>query len=215
MRSAPPPPVVWIMAALFAALEILFQLADEGILPFPQLRFDTYLQLAFWDLFFEAALAGDPAPPQVWTSPLTSAVVHGSMLHMLMNGVIFLSLGGLLANGLGTLRFLLLFAVTAIAGSVTFGLLADTSGPLVGASGAIFGFFGALKRWEWRYIRETGAPADRFWGTIGALILLNVVLVFAFPGEGSLAWEAHLGGFVAGFLIAPILAPEARGPSPI
>ena len=42
--------------------------------------------------------------------------------------------------------------------------------------GAIFGFFGALKSWEGRYIRATGAPANRFWGTIGGLVAINVIL---------------------------------------
>lgn len=217
VRRGPPgpPPVVWAMTALFAGFEIAFQLADEGILPWPDLRFEVYVRMAFWDIYFEEALAGRAVPPEFWSSFLTHGLLHGSMVHLLMNGVIFLSVGGMLANGLGAVRFVALFAVTAMTGALFFGVIADTQGPLVGASGAIFGFFGALKRWEWRYIRETGAPANRFWGTIGALILLNVVLFFFMPGEGSLAWEAHLGGFVAGFLVAPVLAPHARGPSPI
>ena len=158
---------------------------------------------------------GREVPFEFWTSFLTYAFLHGGLMHLALNGAIILGLGGMLANGLGTARFLVLFAVTTIAGALVFALMTDSQGPLVGASGAIFGFFGALKRWEWRYIRETGAPANRFWGTIGGLVAINVLLAFAYPGDGALAWEAHLGGFVAGFLIAPLLAPHASGPSPI
>jgi len=203
------------MAAVFAALEGAFALADAGIGPWPDLRWQAYRYLAFFDIYFERVRDGHSVPPEFWTSLLTHAFLHGGMLHLVMNGAIFLALGGHLARGLGSTRFLILFTVTAGAGALTLALITDTRAPLVGASGALFGFIGALKFWEWRYIRLTGAPANRFWGTIIGLTVMNVALWLYFPGEGSLAWEAHLGGFAAGFLIAPVLAPRAAGPSPI
>ena len=215
-RALPgPPPLVWAIALVFIAFEAAFALAENGILALGDLRWETYKKLAFFDVYFERARAGLEVPPEFWWSFLTSAFLHGGLIHLVMNGVIFLGLGGQLANGLGSGRFLALFAVTAIGGVLAFGLLADTNGPLVGASGALFGFFGAFKRWEWRYIRATGAPSGRFWRTIAGLVVLNLVLALAFPFDGALAWEAHLGGFVAGFLIAPLIAPRAMGPSPI
>ena len=209
-----PPPLVWAIASAFIAIELAFQAADAGVLPWADLRVQGYLSLAFLDFYFEAALAGREIPFEAWATPLTHAFLHGGMLHMVMNTVVLLALGGMLANILGPVRFLVLFATTAIAGGLVFGLLSDARGPLVGASGVIFGFIAALKSWEWRYIRTTNAPANRFWGTLAGLVAMNVVLYFFFPGEGALAWEAHLGGFIAGFLIAPWLAPLAL-PSPI
>ena len=214
-RPAGTPPIVWAFALTMCAVELAFVLADRNILPYPDLRFDTYLRLAFWDLYFEGMRGGEEVPGWFWGSFLTHALVHGSIMHVALNAVIFLALGRVLAIVLGPARFVCLIAVTAVAGALTFGLIADSRGPMVGASGVVFGFFGAVKAWEWRWIRATGAPANRFWGTIFGLTLMNVILFFAFPGEGSLAWEAHLGGFVAGFLIAGILAPNAAGPSPI
>ncbi len=212
-----PPPIVWALMAVFAGFELAFAASDHGILPIPDLRWEVYLRLAFLDVYFDALVAGyaDQVPAGFWATFLTHAFLHGGWLHLVMNGVLFLGLGGVLANGLGAPRFLALFLVTAIGGALAFGLLAQAQGPLVGASGALFGFIGTFKRWEWKWIRATGSSAQRFWRTILALTAINVLLFFFFPGEGSLAWEAHLGGFVTGFLIAPLLAPRAAGPSPI
>ena len=158
---------------------------------------------------------GGPTAPTLWSSFFTHAFLHGGTLHLVMNGAIFLALGGAVANLIGAVRFCALFLVCAAAGALTFALITDADGPLVGASGVIFGLFGVLKRWEWRYIRATGASSRRFWGTIGALVVMNLALFFFLSGAGAIAWEAHLGGFVAGWLIAPILAPGRAGPSPI
>lgn len=203
------------MAALFVVLEGAAQLGDAGMLLPAGTRFGLYFYGGFWDVFFEAVQAGEQVPWEFWSSIVTHAFLHGSAVHLVMNGVVFLSLGGLLANLLGTWRFVLLFCLTAAAGALTFAVITDTSGPLVGASGAVFGFFGILKRWEWRHIRQHGAPQRRFWGTIAGLIAINVALYYVLPGGGQLAWEAHLGGFVAGFVLGDVLGRGISGPSPI
>ena len=95
-----------------------------------------------------------------------------------------------------------------------FALLAETRGPLVGASGALFGFFGALKRWEWRWISASGASSRRFWGTIIGLVVINLLLAVSFQGA-EIAWQAHLGGFIAGWFIAPMIAPNRASSSPL
>lgn len=48
-----------------------------------------------------------------------------------------------------------------------------------------------------------------------ALIIMNVALALMLPGGAEVAWEAHLGGFVGGWLIAPLLAPGRAAPSPL
>lgn len=211
---APPPAIIWIMAAVMVGTELAFEAADRGLLPWARLRIEGYFYLGFIDMIFEAARDGAAVPTHFYTSFVTYAFLHGGAFHLIMNGVIFLSLGGILANMLGPIRFMILFAATAASGALVFGLITDTQGPLVGASGSIFGFFGAFKYWEWRYIQRTGAPYQRLWGTVAALILINVVLYFGYPG-GALAWEAHLGGFIGGVLVAPLLAPRLAIPSPI
>lgn len=203
------------MALIFIAFELAFQMGDAGVLFGDGLRLEVYRVGAFWDLYFEGWRDGQPVPVEFWTSFVTHGLLHGSMVHLVMNGVIFLSLGGMLANVLGTARFLLLFALTAAAGALVFALIADTRGPLVGASGAIFGFFGILKAWECRYLLQHGGSWRRFWGTILGLVAINVVLFYFLPGGGQLAWEAHLGGFIAGFALGPVLGRGISGPSPV
>ena len=209
------PMVLWIFAAIFCTFELVFVLSEAGFFARQDLRWIVYLLGAFWDHWFEAAMAGQPVPIVFWWSFVTHAFLHGSLLHLVMNTVVFLGLGSYVARGIGTLRFLVLFFLTAIAGALVFAMMSDAAGPMVGASGALFGVMGALKFWERRYILETGAPSNRFWGTIIGLIILNAVLAFYYPGGGSLAWQAHLGGFLAGYLLAPVIAPNIMGPSPI
>ncbi len=209
------PIYVLLIAAIFCAFEAAFALSEAGILPIADMRWQVYLRGAFFDPYFQGVLAGQPVPATFWSSWLTHAFLHGGLVHLAMNTVVFLALGGYIARGVGPLRFMVLFAVTAIAGALFFAVISDANGPMVGASGVIFGLIGALKFWESRYIQQTGAAPNRFWGTIIGLIVINVLLAFFFPGDGGLAWQAHLGGFVAGFLIAPVLAPHAAGPSPI
>lgn len=213
-RPPRPPAIVWALVAAFVVIEIVLQITDLGIL-IPDLRTQTYIVFAFFDIYFDGALRGQSVPVEFWTSFVTHAFLHGGAIHLLLNGAIFLGIGGMLAHVLGAGRFIALFVICAIGGAIAFGVIADFNGPLVGASGAIFGFFGALKRYEWKYIQATGASAQRFWRTIAGLVAINVLLAFMTIGGAGVAWQAHLGGFIAGFLIAPVLAPRFAAPSPI
>lgn len=208
------PRSLWLMVGVLALPEILFQLAEAGVIASPTLRAEAFLIGAFWDVEFDALLHGFDVGATFWTSFVTHALLHGDAFHFIMNAVLFLSLGNVLTRVLGPGRFLVLCAVSAIAGALCFGIIAEARGPMVGASGVVFGFFGALKAWEWRYIRQTGATVPRFWGTILALVLMNVLLALFYP-NAEIAWEAHLGGFIAGFCAALALAPRVSGPSPI
>lgn len=214
-RQAPPAPpaIIWIMALAFIAPELVSQLGEAGM----EFRVLAVTRLAFFDVYLSEALAGRPVPFEFWTSFLTYGFLHGGLVHLLLNGAIFLGVGGMLANALGTGRFLFLFFFSSALGALVWGLLYQgaPAAHLVGASGAIFGFIGALKRWEWRWTALTGAPRRRFWGTIIALVILNFLLALAGPGGADVAWEAHLGGFIGGWLAADLVAPGRAAPSPI
>ena len=136
---------------------------------------------------------------------LTYAMLHGDWMHLGMNGVALFALGGACWRIMGTGRFFVFFAFTAIAGALLFALLRPNEpGPLVGASGAIFGLIAAIKRVEFRVLNLRGEDTTqailRF---MGLIILLNVVLGIA--TGGFMAWEAHIGGFVFGWFITPWL----------
>ncbi|MGO1543712.1 MAG: rhomboid family intramembrane serine protease [Gulosibacter sp.] len=119
---------------------------------------------------------------------LTSAFLHGSLMHFLMNALTLWIFGRALEPLLGSGRFLLLWIVSALGGSLAVALISpDTA--VVGASGAVFGLFGA-----WfivlRQQRQDMTP-------MFVLIGINVVMAFINPG---ISWEAHLGGLVIGAL---------------
>lgn len=125
---------------------------------------------------------------------VTAAFVHGGILHFALNMMVLYMVGRALEPALGTARFLILYLLSAIGGSVAVGLL-DFGTSVVGASGAIFGLFGA-------YIllaRRSGADVT------GVIVVVGINLVIGFiPGMG-ISWQAHVGGLVVGLLVALVL----------
>jgi membrane associated rhomboid family serine protease len=142
---------------------------------------------------------------------LTTALVHGNFLHLALNMLTVWVLGRSLEPLLGKWRFLALYVISALGGSVAVTLLSPFTF-VVGASGAIFGLFGALLIIG----RHIGADIR----SIAVLIGIN----FAFPfvlalidsiGSGSFAaslegvgisWQAHLGGLVVGAIVGLVYA---------
>lgn len=157
---------------------------------------------------------------EVWafTSPLTYAFLHGGFAHLILNMVWLAAFGSPLANRLGNMRFSAFFAVTSLAAvALHYVLHSADMAPLVGASGAISGMMGAAARFSFQVDRSQGKPAfsgaplpirDVFRSRtamtfLGVWMVINLVtgLVGFTPGvDNQIAWEAHIGGFLAGFL---------------
>ncbi|WP_269930062.1 rhomboid family intramembrane serine protease [Aminobacter sp. HY435] len=153
-----------------------------------------------------------------FTSPVTYAFLHGDFIHLAINMVWLAAFGSPLANRLGALRFSIFFAVTSIAAAALFYALHPLGqAPLVGASGAISGMMGAAARFSFQIDRSHGKPAfagpplpivDVFRSRtaitfLGVWMIVNIVtgVVGFVPGmDSQIAWEAHIGGFLAGFL---------------
>jgi len=149
--------------------------------------------------------------------PFTYAFLHGGLVHLAINMVWLAAFGSPLANRFGTRWFLLFFAATGLAAVVLFWAVHPLGeAPLVGASGAISGLMGAAARFGFRIDRSSGKAAFagaplpiaavlRSRGVMTFLavwMVINLVtgLVGIAPGvDGQIAWEAHIGGFVAGF----------------
>ncbi|WP_332603069.1 rhomboid family intramembrane serine protease [Arthrobacter sp. S2(2024)] len=136
---------------------------------------------------------------------LTSAFVHsqGFVLHIVLNMYMLWIFGQVLEPVLGRIRFLAVYLLSAIGGSVGFLLLTPVLPPtgVEGASGAIFGLFGALLVVQSR----RGGDTRQLW----ILIAINGVIGFVVPG---IAWQAHLGGLITGGLCAAVIAFAPRGP---
>ena len=138
---------------------------------------------------------------------ITSAFLHsqGFILHIVLNMYMLWMFGQALEPLLGRLRFLAVYLVSAIGGSVGYLVLTPLLPPggpvgVVGASGAIFGLFGAMLVVQ----RHRGGDTRQLW----ILIAINGVIGFLVP---QIAWQAHLGGLITGALCAAVIAYTPRG----
>jgi membrane associated rhomboid family serine protease len=135
-----------------------------------------------------------------WWQLLTSMFTHVDLLHIGFNMLALWFLGPQLEAAIGRTRFLLLYLLSGLTGSLFVYWLSPTHTATVGASGAIFGLMGGL------LILAIRRKAD--YSQILMWLGLNVVLTFV--GRGFISWQGHLGGLVGGALIAAILAYAPR-----
>jgi membrane associated rhomboid family serine protease len=134
-----------------------------------------------------------------WWRLITAAFLHYGPLHLGMNMYGLYIAGSLLEQVIGRWRFLCLYLAAGIAGSAGALWLTQNS-PTAGASGAIFGVFGALFVLERRRHISTG-------GQIAALIVLNLVFTFAVPG---ISVGGHVGGLIGGAALMVVLLQFRR-----
>ncbi|MFD7991649.1 rhomboid family intramembrane serine protease [Streptomyces mexicanus] len=136
-----------------------------------------------------------------WYRLLTAMFLHGGFLHIAFNMLSLWWIGGPLEAALGRARYLALYLASGLAGSALSYLIAAPNQPSVGASGAIFGLFGAMAVLM-RRLRYDMRP-------VVALLVINLVITF---GWGGIAWQAHVGGLVAGLIVgyAMVHAPRER-----
>ena len=132
---------------------------------------------------------------------LTAAFLHASVLHIVFNMLALLSLGPQLEAALGRSRFLSLYLLSALGGSVLSFLVSSPGTLGVGASGAIFGLLGGY----YVVVRKLGGDTGPIIGTIA----VNLVITFAVK---IIDWRAHLGGLVIGSLLAVAFAYAPAGP---
>ena len=131
---------------------------------------------------------------------VTSMFLHGGLLHVAVNAWALYQLGALFEIWLGSIRLLITYFVTGIAGSLASILW--TTGPSVGASGAIFGVLGALIAFLLRRREGLNAGAKSLLSQLVGWAAINVFLGFSVPGIDN---AAHLGGCAAGFLLGLVL----------
>lgn len=136
-------------------------------------------------------LSGYPFEP--WRL-LTAVLVHSSIWHIGLNMLALLMIGRSLEPMLGRWRFLALYVLGGIGGSVAVAILSPGTAT-VGASGAVFSLFGAL------LVIGLHLGANM----TGLFVLLGINLVIGFVPGFNIAWQAHVGGAVVGALVGLII----------
>jgi membrane associated rhomboid family serine protease len=172
-----------------------------------------------WGVVPREYTAGVDLPPTipypVWSTLLTSMFLHGGWGHLGGNMLFLWIFGDNLEHRIGHLRFTLFYLACGIAAGLAHIFFnADSSVPTVGASGAISGVLGGYLLLFPRnrvYVLTYGGVAS-----VPALFMLGLWIVMQFingvgevartPETGGVAYIAHIGGFVAGMVLAPLLA---------
>jgi membrane associated rhomboid family serine protease len=217
------------------AVLVLVHVVREWVLT-PQQDMQLLLWFAFIPARYDAAVvadAGDVAGlgPQIWTF-FTYALIHGSWAHLGLNGVWLLAFGTPIARRFGLVRYLAFFALTAAAGAA--GHLATytyADVPVIGASASISGFMAGAIRFVFQRSGPLGSigrndpqayrvPALPLSAVLrdarvlaflavwfGLNILFGVGSLSLDGSEQQIAWQAHIGGFLAGLLAFPLFDP--------
>jgi len=183
---------------------------------------------------FPGGIYGD-----VW-SLLSYAFLHGDWLHLFFNAIWLLAFGTPVARRLGTGRFMAFYATCAVVAAVVYAAAhAGALVPVIGASGAISGIIGAaalfvfdakgpLGRFGFDHSAQalravprqpahkalSSGPALVFTGIwLGLTVLTGILGIGAAGDAANIAWEAHLGGFIAGILLFPRFDPGVAAPT--
>jgi membrane associated rhomboid family serine protease len=135
----------------------------------------------------------------------TVALLHGGLMHIAFNMYALWIFGPRLEMQVGGPAFGALYVASAGVGGLT-SMAFGSAGLSVGASGAIFGLFGAWMFVAWKMRRTPGGRA--MFNQLGVLMAINIAIPFIQPGVD---WLGHLGGFVAGLGIAALWSVFAVG----
>jgi membrane associated rhomboid family serine protease len=212
--------------------------AVRTLLLSPRQDSEVLLLFSFIPVRYQAADAGVDFPgglaAEIW-SPVTYALLHGDWMHLAVNAVWLAAFGSALAWRFGAVRFLGFSVLASMAGAAAHMLgHADEFIPVVGASGAISAHMAAVARFMFQgggpmrgarrgpgsfrapALPLTGALSDRrVLAFLGVWLALNLAFglgALSYPGEeeASIAWEAHVGGFLFGLLAFSFFDPVPR-----
>jgi membrane associated rhomboid family serine protease len=150
---------------------------------------------------FDIDLLGYAVADGEWYRMVTSAFLHDELWHIGLNMLALWLLGPPLEAAFGRSRYVTLYLVSALAGSTLAYLLTPANQGSLGASGALYGLFGATAVLM-RRLNYDMRP-------IAVLLAINLVLSFTVD---RISWQAHIGGLIAGTVIAYAMvhAPRER-----
>jgi membrane associated rhomboid family serine protease len=140
----------------------------------------------------DAGLRGPDIANGDWWRVITGGFLHAGFLHLLFNMYVLYVAGSILEPGIGTPRFLGIYFVSLVAGSLG-ALIVDPNTVTVGASGAIFGLMAAV------IVVARGRGVEQVAQQFGIFIVLNLFLTFAITG---ISIGGHIGGLIGGTIAA-------------
>ncbi len=189
------------LITVYSVIEVTLNLGDLGLIGSSRLRGMVYDYGAFWPGLMDNWKPNYAAQP--YTMFVTYGFLHGGLIHLTVNMITLWSLGGVILYRVGRASFAFIYVAAILGGAVGFALLVPGLRPMVGASGALFGLAGALL--AWKYVDQHSEEGVRWSIAKDVLLLIGLNLVLWWAMDGQLAWQAHLGGFLAGWIAALIV----------
>jgi membrane associated rhomboid family serine protease len=139
-----------------------------------------------------------------WWRIITSAFLHGGLMHLGVNMLSLWILGRFVEYAVGPLRMLLIYMISLVASGLGVIYFSSPDAVTVGASGAIFGLFGALFAVGLRL----GPPGMQLVRANIGILVINLIISFTVP---AISWQAHVCGLFAGFLATLLIyVPPVR-----
>lgn len=142
-----------------------------------------------------------------WWRIVTSAFLHEGLMHIFVNMISLWALGRFIEMILGSARTLIVYVLAMIASGLGIIFLSAPNVPTLGASGAIFGLFGALFAIGFKF-GPRGMQLVR--DNLGILIL-NLIITFTVP---AISWQAHVSGLLTGFIVTLLIYYPPRRIAP-
>lgn len=192
---------LWVRGVIVLCCAIQGLTIAADLLGYPVVRQAALIFGGFWSPIVWAGHGVFPG--QLLSIFVTYGFLHDGLLHLGMNMLSLVALARELNRLIGPRRMALVYAVAQVAAALLFAAMTPDGGPMIGASGAIFGLAGALIGFAavtgWRRRR----PLGQLWRGVAMMVVLNVALTVLMP---SIAWEAHLGGTLAGLVMGAAMA---------
>lgn len=148
------------------------------------------------------------AEGQAWRL-LSSVFLHSGFLHLGLNMLSLYFLGSFVEVAFGRGRFLALYLLSGLSGSIAYLYFGDFNGPAVGASGAIFGLLGGILGYSLR--RGTFSWQNPLIRQLLILLAINVWIGLSIPNVSN---TAHMGGLAGGLLFGFLVAPTVYSRKP-
>lgn len=141
-----------------------------------------------------------------WWRLVSAMFLHGGITHLLMNMVSLYVVGRGVELYFKTSSYLIIYFFSGILGAMV-SLIVHPQSVGVGASGAIFGLFGALAGFFWAYRERIGMQSKAFMKDFGVIIVINAIFGLAVP---AVDMSAHIGGLITGLVGGFLLSSSKR-----
>ena len=191
------PPGVLIIGGIIVVIEVYLQIFGfeprRTLLIYfafvPKLFLSQFQELYFGDYYFRF---------------ISHTFLHGDFFHMVINVAVLIAVGKHIEEYFGLLKFFTIFFLSAISGAIFFQIIEPTeTGPLVGASSSVYGLLAFFFGKDLFFRLNKSVSIQPIINIVLVMTLIHIPLVLWGPllFSAEIAWQGHLGGAIAGFLL--------------